>query len=136
MKTTLITICIITLFAVATASSFSDGMTTGFITSNVVRKVGFKKKTLKKSVIKYNNFTRDTLLQKFPPVSSPQCIPEKIRIERPPLSFGQKIFTTLLLFFILSSFMHILLFAPDRDREWFMGYILGQMLEEILNDND
>ena len=134
MKTTFITVCILTLFAGAAASSFSDGMTSGFIASNIGRK--FKTKTPKKSVIKYNNFTRDTSLQEFPPVSSPQCIPEKTRIVRPPLTFGQKIFTTLLLFFILSSFMHILLFAPDRDREWFMGYILGQMLEEILNDND
>ena len=134
MKTSFITVCILTLFAGAAASSFSDGMTSGFIASNIGRK--FKTKTPKKSVIKYNNFTRDTSLQKFPPVSSPQCIPEKTRIVRPPLTFGQKIFTTLLLFFILSSFMHILLFAPDRDREWFMGYILGQMLEEILNDND
>ena len=136
MKTTLITICILTLFAGATASSFSDGMSSGFITSNVVRKIGFKKKTPKKSVIKYNNFTRDTSLQKFPPVSSPQCIPEKTRIVRPPLTFGQRIFATFIMFIVLFFWTHMLFFAPEKDRQWFIGYIIGQMLEEMLNDND
>ena len=133
MKTTFITVCILTLFAGAAASSFSDGMTSGFIASNIGRK--FKTKTPKKSVIKYNNFTRDTSLQKFPPVSSPQCIPEKTRIVRPPLTFGQKIFTTFIIFCMLFLWGHILLFAPQRDREWFIGYLIGNMLEEMFNDD-
>ena len=132
MKTTFITVCILTLFAGAAASSFSDGMTTGFIARNIGRK--FKTKTPKKSFIKYNNFTRDTSLQKFPPVSSPQCIPEKTRINRP-VTLGQKIFATLIMFLGLMSFMHMLLFAPQKDREWFVGYIIGNMIEDMFNDD-
>lgn len=133
MKTTFITVCILTLFAGATASSFSDGMASGFIVSNVGRK--FKTKTPKKSFIKYNNFTRDTSLQKFPPVYSPQCIPEKTRIVKP-VTLGQRIFATLIIFSALFLWGHILLFAPQRDRDWFMGYLLGQILEGLLNDDD
>jgi len=136
MKIAIVTVCILTLFSGVTASSFSNGMTSGFITSNVIRKVGFKKNRPKKSFIKYNNFTRDTSLQKFPIVSLAQCIPEKKRIISPPLTFGQRIFTTIIVFFILTSFMHLLLFAPDKDREWFIGYIMGKMIEEILNEDD
>ncbi len=130
MKTTLITVCIISLFAGAAASSFTDGMATGFIAGNIGRKF----KTKKKSFIKYNNFTRDTSLQKFPPVSSPQCISEKTRINRP-VTLGQKIFATLIMFLGLMSFMHMLLFAPQKDREWFIGYIIGNMIEEMFNDD-
>ena len=132
MKTTFITVCILTLFAGATASSFSDGMASGFIVSNVGRK--FKTKTPKKSFIKYNNFTRDTSLQKFPPVYSPQCIPEKTRIVRQ-VTLVEKIFATLIMFLGLMSFMHMLLFAPQKDREWFIGYIIGNMIEEMFNDD-
>ena len=136
MKIAIVTVCILTLFSGVTASSFSNGMTTGFITSNVIRKVGFKAKSKKLyNFTKYNNFTRDTSLQKFPIVSLTQCIPEKKRIISPPLTFGQRIFTTIIVFFILTSFMHLLLFAPDKDREWFIGYIMGKMIEEILNDD-
>ena len=132
MKTTFITVCILTLFAGAAASSFSNGMSSGFIASNIGRK--FKTKTPKKSVIKYNNFTRDTSLQEFPPVSSPQCIPEKTRIVKP-FTVGQRIFATLIMFSVLFLWGHILLFAPQRDREWFIGYIIGNMLEEMFNDD-
>ena len=133
MKTTFITVCILTLFAGAAASSFSDGMASGFIVSNVGRK--FKTKTPKKSFIKYNNFTRDTSLQKFPPVYSPQCIPEKTRIVRQ-VTIVEKIFATLIMFLGFMAFIHLSLFAPQRDRDWFMGYLLGQILEGLLNDDD
>jgi hypothetical protein len=132
MKTTFITVCILTLFAGATASSFSDGMSSGFIASNIGRK--FKTKSPKKSFIKYNNFTRDTSLQKFPPVSSPQCIPEKKRIVEP-FTIGQRIFATLIMFSVLFLWGHILLFAPQRDREWFIGYLIGNIIEEMFNDD-
>ena len=132
MKTTFITVCILTLFAGAAASSFSNGMSSGFIASNVMRK--FKTKTPKKSFIKYNNFTRDTSLQKFPPVSSPQCIPEKTRIVKP-LTVGQRIFTTFIIFSMLFLWGHILLFAPQRDRDWFIGYLIGNIIEEMFNDD-
>ena len=134
MKTTLITVCIISLFAGAAASSFSDGITTGFIMNNVERKVFSKNK--KEPVIKYNNFTRDTSLQKFPPVSSPQCIPEKTRIVRGPLTFGQRIFTTLIIFSVLFFNIHMLFFAPTETREWFIGYFIGRIIEGMFNDGD
>jgi hypothetical protein len=133
MKTTLITVCIISLFAGAAASSFTDGMATGFIAGNIGRK--FKTKTSKKSFIKYNNFTRDTSLQKFPPVSSPQCILEKIKIVPPPLTIGQRIFTTFIIFLILCSFMHLLFFGTEKERDWFIGYLIGNMIEEMFNDD-
>ena len=134
MKTTLITVCIITLFAGAAASSFSDGMTTGFVVSNVERRVFSKNK--KESVIKYNNFTRDTSLQKFPPVTRPQCISEKKLIVHPPMTFVQKIATTLFLWIVGCIISHILFFAPQREREWFIGWFIGRMIEDILNDDD
>ena len=131
MKTTFITVCILTLFAGVAASSFSDGMTSGFIASNIGRKF----KTKKKSFIKYNNFTRDTSLQKFPPVSSPQCILEKIKIVPPPLTIGQRIVTTFIIFLILCSFMHLLFFGTEKERDWFIGYLIGNMIEEMFNDD-
>jgi len=134
MKTTFITICILTLFATATASSFSDGMGTGFVVSNVGRRIGLKEK--KKPVIKYNNFTRDTSLQKFPPISSPQCIPEKKLIIHPPLTFVQRCVSIFVLWCILMLIGHMLFFAPRRDREWFLGYFLGRMMEEMLNGDN
>ena len=132
MKTTFIAVCIISLFAGAAASSFTDGMATGFIAGNIGRKF----KTKKKSFIKYNNFTRDTSLQKFPPVSSPQCILEKIKIVPPPLTIGQRIVTTFIIFLMLFTFMHLLFFAPEKDRDWFIGYLIGNMIEEMFNNDD
>ena len=76
MKTTLIAVLAVSLIAIVSASSFTDGMTTGYIVSNVERNFP----TEKRQTIKYNNFTRDTELQKFPPVKHPQCFMEKIKI--------------------------------------------------------
>ena len=111
-----------------------DGMATGFVISNVERRVFPKNK--EKSVIKYNNFTRDTSLQKFPPVTRPQCISEKKLIVHPPLTFVQKIVTTLFLWIVGCIISHILFFAPQREREWFIGWFIGRIIEDILNDDD
>ena len=125
---------LITLFIGASADSFTNGISTGYISSNVERRVFSKNK--EEPVIKYNNFTRDTSLQKFPPVMRPQCIPEKIKIINPPLTLVQRLATALLLTLIICMFFHILFFAPAETREWFIGYVIGRMLEDAFNNDD
>ena len=125
---------LITLFIGASADSFTNGMSTGYISSNVERR--FSSKVNKKPVIKYNNFTRDTGLEKFPPNLNPQCIPEKIKIVNPPLTLVQRLATALLFTIIICMFFHILFFAPAETREWFIGYVIGRMLEDAFNNDD
>jgi hypothetical protein len=132
MKTTLITFCIINLFNMIVASSFTNGMTTGFVVSNVERIIESKNK--EESVIKYNNFTRDTSLQKFPPVSSPQCISEKKRIHQSMIF--TEIVTTCVLLIIGFMSWPIIFFSPEEDCNWFIGYINGQIIEDIFADDN
>lgn len=134
MKTTLFALLTISLFAIASASSFTDGMTTGFITRNIERK--FTTKRNKSPTIKYNNFTRDTSLQKFPPISSPQCIMEKIKIVRPPLTLGEKFAAIVLTAALMLIPIHIMCFADDKTRDWFIGYMIGRILEDMFNGDD
>jgi len=134
MKTTFTTICILTLFIGASADSFTNGMSTGYISSNIERRVSSKVKET--PVIKYNNFTRDTGLEKFPPNLNPQCIPEKIKIINPPFTLGQRLATSLLLTLIICMFYHILFIGPAETREWFIGYCIGRMIEGMFNDDD
>ena len=63
MKTVFIPLCLFTILAAATASSFGDGMATGYIVNNAGRKMGWGKRT---KTIKYNNITVDTGLREFP----------------------------------------------------------------------
>ena len=134
MKTTLFALFTVSLFAIASASSFTDGMTTGFISSNIERK--FTTKRNKSPTIKYNNFTRDTSLQKFPPIASPQCIMEKIKIVRPPLTLGEKFAAIVLTAALMLIPIHIMCFADDKTRDWFIGYMIGRILEDMFNGND
>jgi hypothetical protein len=125
---------LITLFIDASADSFTNGMSTGYISSNIERR--FSSKVNKTPVIKYNNFTRDTGLEKFPPNLNPQCIPEKIKIVNPPLTLVQRLATAILFTLIICMFYHILFIGPTETREWFIGYVIGRMLEDAFNNDD
>tara|TARA_X000000368_G_scaffold389661_1_gene352259 strand:+ start:117 stop:509 length:393 start_codon:yes stop_codon:yes gene_type:complete len=130
MKFALIATCFVSLFVVS-ESSFTDGMTYGFIVNNIERKIA--PEPVKK--IDYYNFTRDTSLQKFPPIYAPQCITEKRRIIDP-LSAIVEILLSIMI--ISASMCCIIMCAPDDEyvTEWFVGYSVGRAVENMLNDND
>ena len=75
MKTVFIPLCLFTILGATTASSFGDGMASGYIVNNVGRKMDWNKRT---KTIKYNNITVDTGLREFPKTTAPQCIEKKL----------------------------------------------------------
>ena len=121
----LIAVLAVSLIAIVSASSFTDGMTTGYIVSNVERNFP----TEKRQTIKYNNFTRDTELQKFPPVKHPQCFMEKIKIVKPPPTLVEMLIGIILIAALMMVPIHLLCFADDDTRCWFIGYMIGRNLE-------
>ena len=133
MKAVFIPLCLFTILAAATASSFGDGMATGYIVNNAGRKMGWKKKT---RTIKYNNITVDTALREFPKTITPQCIEKKVIMVRPPPTLLQKLIGIIIMSSIMVMMTHMMCFADNETREWFLGYMIGQIIEGILNDND
>ena len=130
MKFALIATCFVSLFVVS-ESSFTDGMTYGFIVNNIERKIA--PEPVKK--IDYYNFTRDTSLQKFPPIYAPQCITEKKHIIEP----LPDIVEVLMGIILTSTFMCcVCMCAPDDEdvHGFITGYVVGRAVESILNDND
>ena len=133
MKAVFIPLCLFTILAAATASSFGDGMATGYIVNNAGRKMGWKKKT---RTIKYNNITVDTALREFPKTITPQCIEKKVIMVRPPPTLLQKLIGIIIMSSIMVMMTHMMCFADNETREWFLGYMIGQIIEGILSDND
>ena len=133
MKTVFIPFCLFTILAAATASSFGDGMASGYIANNVGRKMGWNKRT---KTIKYNNITVDTGLQEFPKTTAPQCIEKKVILVKPPPTVLQKLFGIVIMSMLMMMMTHMMCFADDETREWFLGYMIGQIIEGILNDDD
>ena len=141
MKLSFTAFILICLFSVSTASDFTDGATMGFIIGSIER--GFSSKSGKISVIEYYNFTRDTSLQKFPPVYNPQSITKKIIIVDTPPILKEKIIINIIFIFILSSIIYMLCFTDKYTRQWTRGYIFGRLTEMlfsiiivVLNDED
>ena len=130
MKLALISTCFISIFVVS-ESSFTKGFTLGFVSGNIERK------TAPKPVdnIDYYYFTRDTSLQKFPPIYAPQCITEKKHIIEP----LPDIVEVLMGIILTSTFMCcVCMCAPDDEdvHGFITGYVVGRAVESILNDND
>ena len=133
MKATFVSICLFTVLAGAAASSFGDGMATGYIVNNAGRKMGWRKKT---KTIKYNNITVDTALRKFPKTTMPQCIEKKVILTKPPPTLLQKLIGIIIMSSLMMMMTHMMCFADNETREWFLGYMIGQIIEGILNDDD
>ena len=91
--------------------------------------------TEKVDVIKFNNFTIDTSLQRFPYESNPQCIETQIKIINPPPTLVEMFIIIVLTAFVMLMPLHILCFADDKTRDWFIGYMIGRMLEEMFNND-
>tara|TARA_B100000035_G_C21016982_1_gene562385 strand:- start:1206 stop:1601 length:396 start_codon:yes stop_codon:yes gene_type:complete len=131
MKIALFTTCFITLFVVS-ESSFSKGFTMGFVSSNIERKTA--PKTVD-NIDYYYYFTRDTALQKFPPSYAHQCITEKKHIIEP----LPTIVEVLMGIILTSTFMCcVCMCAPDDEdvHGFITGYIVGRVVENMLNDYD
>ena len=133
MKTVFIPICLFTILATTTASSFEGGMATGYIVNNVGRKMGWNKRT---KTIKYNNITVDTGLREFPKTTTPQCIEKQVILVKPPPTVLEKLIGIVLMSMLMMMMTHMMCFADDETREWFLGYMIGQIIEGILNDDD
>ena len=141
MKLSFTAFTLLCLFSVSTSSDFTDGAATGFIVGSVER--GLSSKSGKIYVIEYYNFTRDTSLQKFPPVYNSQCIGEKIIIVDAPPTLKEKIIINIIFIFMLSSMIYMVCFADEETREWTRGYMFGRLMEmlfsiiiDVLNDED
>jgi len=133
MKTVFIPLCLFTVLAIATASSIGDGMATGYIVNNAGRKMGWGKRT---KTIKYNNITVDTALREFPNTTIPQCIEKKVILVKPPTTLLQKLIRIVIMSMFMMMITHLMCFADNETREWFLGYMIGQIIEGILNDAD
>ena len=133
MKYIFVTICLFTVLASSTASSFGNGMAAGYIVNNAGRKMGWKKTT---KTIKYNNITVDTALREFPKTPTPQCIEKKVIMVRPQPTLLQKLIGIIIMSSIMVMTTHMMCFADNESREWFLGYMIGQIIEGILNDDD
>tara|TARA_Y100000768_G_scaffold251343_1_gene190973 strand:- start:859 stop:1047 length:189 start_codon:yes stop_codon:yes gene_type:complete len=61
---------------------------------------------------------------------------EKIKIVRPPLTLGEKFAAIVLTAALMLIPIHIMCFADDKTRDWFIGYMIGRILEDMFNGDD
>tara|TARA_B110000902_G_C13969333_1_gene460573 strand:- start:219 stop:647 length:429 start_codon:yes stop_codon:yes gene_type:complete len=131
MKLSFTAFILICLFSVSTASDLTDGATTGFIIGSIGR--GFSSKSDEIHVIEYYNFTRDTSLQKFPPVYNSQHISEKIIIVDAHPTLKEKNIINIIFIFMLSSMIYMSCFVDKETRQWTSGYIFGRLMEMLFS---
>ena len=128
MKLAIFTITILTLLVSINASSYQNG----FITGMIVEKAMPKKKA---KPIKYNKVIIDTSLFEFPEQKNPICRPVEVKEKRyKKIPFTVKLISTFLMFIILSVVCQTCSNDPQFG-EFMLGYIVGQMVEQMLNDD-
>ena len=128
MKFAIFTITILTLLVSINASSYQNG----FITGMIVEKAMPKKKA---KPIKYNTVIIDTSLFEFPEQKNPICRPVEVKEKRyKKIPFAVKLISTFLMFIILSVVCQTCSNDPQFG-EFMLGYIVGQMVEQMLNDD-
>ena len=74
--------------------------------------------------------------ENFQKQPAPQCIEKKVILVKPPPTVLQKLFGIVIMSMLMMMMTHMMCFADDETREWFLGYMIGQIIEGILNDDD
>ncbi len=128
MKFTLITIAILTFIVSTNAGAYQNGLITGMMVEKV--------RPTKKEFDKYNTVIIDTALFDFPKQKTPVCRPIQVK----QVKYIKLSFATILMSFI----MVMLLFGMigkscENDPEFadfMLGYVVGQMLENVFNNDD
>tara|TARA_B100001093_G_C26835339_1_gene1018060 strand:- start:2259 stop:2657 length:399 start_codon:yes stop_codon:yes gene_type:complete len=132
MKCSTLAILCLSLFAGASASSFTDGVTAGFVVSTVKNRVT---KNIPSPPPRYYGFTKDTSFQIFPPATE-QCIDEQHRIIKPPPTFLEGLTIIILLSLCSMAWIHCLCFADDEHREYVAGVVIGGIIADMLDVDD
>ena len=98
----------------------------------IVEKAMPKKKA---KPIKYNKVIIDTSLFEFPEQKNPICRPVEVKEKRyKKIPFAVKLISTFLMFLVLS----VVCKACSNDHEFcefMLGYLVGQMVEQMFNDD-
>ena len=131
MKSSTLAILCLCLFAGASASSFTDGVATGFIVKSVKNGVD---KNLPSHPTHYG-FIKDTSFQRFPPVTE-QCIDEQHRIIKPPPTFLEGLVSIVFLSLCSMAWIHCLCFADDEHREYVAGVVIEGIIADMFDGDD
>jgi len=131
MKSSTLAILCLCLFAGASASSFTDGVATGFVVNTV------KNRAVKNipSPPTHYGFTKDTSFQRFPLVTE-QCIDEQHRIIKPPPTFLEGLVSIVFLSLCSMAWIHCLCFADDEHREYVAGVVIGGIIADMFDGDD
>ena len=131
MKSSTLAILCLCLFAGASASSFTDGVATGFIVKSV--KIAVDKHL--PSPPTHYCFIKDTSFQRFPPVTE-QCIDEQHHIIKPPPTFLEGLASIVFLSLCSMAWIHCLCFADDEHREYVAGVVIGGIIADMFDGDD
>jgi hypothetical protein len=129
MKITIFTLAILTLFVgTCAASSYHNGFITGMMVEKAMPKT-------KKEVVKYNTVVIDTSLFEFPRQKTPVCRAIEVKeIRYKKIPFAAKV----LYMFIMLILLSVVFQACSKDPEFgefMLGYFVGQMVEQMFNDD-
>ena len=128
MKLTIFTVAVLTLFVGVNADSYHNGFITGMMVEKVMPKE-------KKEYIKYNTVIIDTSLFEFPQQKTPICRPIEVKEKRyKKIPFAVKLISTFLMFLVLSVVCKACSNDPEFG-EFMLGYLVGQMVEQMFNDD-
>ena len=127
MKFTIFTLAIFTLFVGVNADSYQNGFITGMLVEKAV--------PTKKEPIKYNTVVIDTSLFEFPQQKTPVCRPIEVKEKRyKKIPFVVKLISTFLMLLFLSVVCKTCSNDPEFG-EFMLGYFIGQMVEQMFNDD-
>ena len=118
---------IFTLTFTLLLSGVKAGYNRGFITGMMVSDYNANRKT---KTIEYDKMTIDTSLFDFPIQENPKCI--EIEIYNP-LTFKQKIFSSIITMIMIMVPVHICIHGTDDDREFIAGVFVGHVYSKYKN---
>lgn len=127
MLRTLFTLLFVSsIFVSAKADAYSDGFITAVIIDSFSSDCDCEPKEL--SQPRYNLVTIDTALFDFPKNESPQCYDIQVKVKTSPLTFGQRIIATLLLFVMIMTCIYIISQCSDEEQDRFIGILVGHVV--------
>jgi len=128
MKFTLITIAISTLIVGVNASSYHSGFIVGMMVEKAM--------PTKKEFHKYNTVIIDTSLFKFPQQKTPVCHPIQVKeVKYRKIPFFVRLVGIIIMGIVFSIICNSCANDPEF-ADFMLGYILGQMLEHMFNNDD
>lgn len=123
--------CFTSLITIAAASSFSQGVAIGYISSDIRSKMD----PPSKPIVPPNYFTRDTSFNTLQGMYHPQCINEVHLIVEPPLP-PPTLFELIFILSIVCAPPCICCVGSDDDKDLLMGVFIGSCIHSMVSDDN